>query len=63
MTETTEHPDTFLHKPGECPDASYGINCDGTGHWQENPYGADVYGDHTESYICDGVAYGAAMDI
>ena len=63
MTETDERPDVILHEPGECPDTGYGANCDGIGHWQENPFGAEVYDDFTKSYICDGVAHGAAMDI
>ena len=63
MSETTEHLDVILHEPGKCPEIFYGNNCDGIGHWQEDPYASEIYDDHTESFICDGVEYGSAMDI
>lgn len=52
-----------LHEPGECPEPYYGESCDGIGHWRANPYAEEINGDHTPLWICDGVAYGAAMDI
>lgn len=52
-----------LHEPGECPDRAYGRDCDGVGHWQEDPFAADINDDHSKHWICDGVAYGSAMDI
>lgn len=52
-----------VHEPGECPDIAYGRDCGGVGHWQEDPFAAEINDDHTKSWICDGVAYGSAMDI
>lgn len=52
-----------MHEPGECFDPVYGKDCDGVGHWQEDPYAAEIADDHSERWICDGVAYGSAMDI
>ena len=53
----------LLHNPGECPDRSYGHDCDGTGTWGANPYDLDLYGDATAVFECNGRLIGLTMDI
>jgi len=52
-----------LHAPGHCPDRSYGANCDGIGHYQIDPYAAEIHADYNRVWLCDGVALGLAEDI
>lgn len=52
-----------LHEPGECPDSLYGRDCNGVGHWTEDPFASELYDDHTEGWYCDGVLTGSALDI
>ena len=58
-----DHPDIKLHEPNECTDSLYGRDCDGIGHWGEDPYAAEMYDEHFEEYICYGAYTGRVLDI
>jgi hypothetical protein len=52
-----------MHPVGQCPERSYGVNCDGIGHWGPDPYAEELAGDSTPLWLCEGVRTGRAMDI
>jgi hypothetical protein len=52
-----------LHEVGECTRWGGADYCDGIGHWAEDPYAAELRGDHNKVWLCTGERDGRAADI